>query len=55
MSRPFDVFNTFSNPDKIKTVHFTGTKKEGGDLVVKLPAKSIVVFYAEVGVFQQPH
>ena len=34
--------NSFENPDFVKPVIFNGAKKEAGDLVVNLPAKSIV-------------
>lgn len=34
--------NTFENPDKVKITSFNGAKKEGNDLVVTLPAKSVV-------------
>jgi alpha-L-arabinofuranosidase len=35
--------NTFSQPDKIKSAVFNGAKKQGGELVVILPPKSVVV------------
>ncbi|GAB2805624.1 alpha-N-arabinofuranosidase [Ferruginibacter profundus] len=35
--------NTFENPDKIKNVNFTGAKKSGDQLIVELPAQSIVM------------
>jgi len=35
--------NTFENPNAIKIVPFTGAKKSGDQLLVELPAKSIVV------------
>jgi len=35
--------NTFENPGKIKNAPFTGAQKEGNNVVVKLPAHSIVV------------
>lgn len=35
--------NTFENPNNIKIAPFTGAKKAGDQLVVELPAKSIVV------------
>jgi alpha-N-arabinofuranosidase len=35
--------NTFENPDNIKITSFAGAKKSGDQLVVELPAKSIVV------------
>jgi alpha-L-arabinofuranosidase len=34
--------NSFENPNKVKIQSFTGARKEGNDLVVALPAKSIV-------------
>jgi len=35
--------NTFENPDKVKNVNFTGAKKSGDQLIVELPAQSIVM------------
>jgi alpha-N-arabinofuranosidase len=35
--------NTFSQPDKVHLTAFSGAKKDGGDLVVEMPAESIVV------------
>ena len=35
--------NTFDNPDKVQVVKFSGMRKEGNDLAVDLPAKSIVM------------
>lgn len=35
--------NTFSNPDKIHNIAFSGAKKSGNQLKIKLPAQSIVV------------
>ena len=35
--------NTFENPDKIKNVPFNGAKKSGDQLIVELPAQSIVL------------
>lgn len=34
--------NTFENPNKVKIDKFNGAKKEGNDLVVTLPARSVV-------------
>lgn len=42
-SEKFTDHNTFEKPDKIKTAAFTGAKKSGNTLSVKLPAKSVVV------------
>jgi alpha-N-arabinofuranosidase len=42
-SSHFTDINTFSHPDKVKPVPFTGAKKQGGDLVITLPPKSVVV------------
>jgi alpha-N-arabinofuranosidase len=35
--------NSFDKPDAVKIQPFTGAKKDGNDLLVELPAKSIVV------------
>jgi len=35
--------NSFDKPEAVKIMPFTGAKKEGNDLVVELPAKSVVV------------
>lgn len=37
-----DAHNTFAAPDVVKTVAFTGFKREGDTLTVTLPAKSVV-------------
>ncbi|HEX7904116.1 MAG TPA: alpha-L-arabinofuranosidase C-terminal domain-containing protein [Chitinophagaceae bacterium] len=42
-SAKFNDINTFSRPDLVKPVKFSGAKKEGNDLIVELPAQSIVV------------
>jgi len=42
-SGKFTDINTFDQPDKVKPSVFTGAKKEGDELVVDLPAQSIVV------------
>jgi alpha-N-arabinofuranosidase len=42
-SGKFTDINTFDQPDKVKPVVFNGAKKEGDDLVVDLPAASVVV------------
>jgi alpha-N-arabinofuranosidase len=35
--------NSFDNPDFVKPVIFNGANKEAGDLVLNMPAKSIVM------------
>ncbi len=35
--------NTFENPGKLMPVEFKGIKKEGDNILIVLPAKSIVV------------
>jgi alpha-N-arabinofuranosidase len=35
--------NTFETPGKVQPAVFNGAKKEGGELVVELPARSVVV------------
>ena len=35
--------NTFENPNSIKVQPFSGARKQGADLVVDLPAKSVVM------------
>jgi len=35
--------NTFELPNKVRIIPFTNTRKEGNDLVITLPAKSVVV------------
>ncbi len=42
-SARFNDINTFEKPDNIKPMPFKGAKKEGNDLVVELPALSVVV------------
>jgi alpha-N-arabinofuranosidase len=42
-SKKLTDVNTFENPNTIKIAPFTGAKKEGNELVVELPAQSIVV------------
>lgn len=38
----FTDINTFSEPNKVHIINFNGAKKEGDELVVEMPAKSIV-------------
>jgi alpha-N-arabinofuranosidase len=42
-SGKYTDINTFSQPDKVHLTTFSGAKKDGSDLVVEMPAKSIVV------------
>jgi len=42
-SAKFTDINTFDQPSKVKPAVFSGAKKEGNDLVVELPAQSVVV------------
>lgn len=42
-SERFTDINTFSQPEKVRPVVFNGAKKQGGELVVALPPKSVVV------------
>jgi len=42
-SEKYNDVNTFEQPDKVHVVAFKDTKKEGGDLVVTLPARSVVM------------
>jgi alpha-N-arabinofuranosidase len=42
-SGKFTDINTFEQPEKVKLASFTGAKKEGEEVVVSLPAKSVVV------------
>jgi len=42
-SASFTDINTFDQPAKVKPASFSGAKKEGNDLVVELPARSVVV------------
>ncbi len=39
----FNDYNSFDNPDKVVTKSFSGAKKEGAQLQVKLPPMSVVV------------
>ena len=42
-SAKFTDVNSFDVPDRVKPVVFNGARKEGADLVVELPAMSVVV------------
>ena len=42
-SAQFTDINTFDQPNKVRTAVFSGAKKQGNDLVVEMPAKSVVV------------
>jgi alpha-L-arabinofuranosidase len=42
-SGKFNDINTFDQPDKVRSAAFSGAKKEGSELVVELPAKSVVM------------
>jgi len=42
-SERFTDINTFREPEKVKPAVFSGAKKQGGELVVTLPPKSVVV------------
>jgi alpha-N-arabinofuranosidase len=42
-SERFTDINTFRQPEKVKPAVFTGAKKQGGELLVTLPPKSVVV------------
>jgi alpha-L-arabinofuranosidase len=42
-SAKFTDVNTFEEPNKVKPAAFNGAKKDGADLVVELPAMSVVV------------
>ncbi len=42
-SAKFTDYNSFDQPDKIKTAAFTGAKKQGANLVAELPPLSVVV------------
>jgi alpha-N-arabinofuranosidase len=42
-SERFTDINTFSEPGKVKPAVFNGVKKQGGELVVTMPAMSVVV------------
>jgi len=39
----FTDINTFGQPEKVKPADFNGAKKQGGELVITLPPKSVVV------------
>jgi len=42
-SEKVNDINTFDLPEKVHVTSFTGTRKEGNDLLVSLPPKSVVV------------
>jgi len=42
-SKKLTDVNTFENPNNIKIVPFSGARKDGNDLLVELPAQSVVV------------
>jgi alpha-N-arabinofuranosidase len=42
-SSAFTDINTFDQPARVKPAVFTGAQKQGDDLVVEMPAQSIVV------------
>ena len=42
-SGKFTDVNSFDQPDKVKPASFSGAKKQGDELVVELPAQSVVV------------
>ena len=42
-SKKLTDINTFENPNNIKIATFSGAKKEGSELVLDLPAQSVVV------------
>jgi alpha-N-arabinofuranosidase len=42
-SERFTDINTFGQPERVRPVVFNGVKKEGGELVVTMPPKSVVV------------
>jgi alpha-L-arabinofuranosidase len=42
-SKKLTDINSFENPNNLKIVSFNGAKKEGNELVVDLPAQSVVV------------
>jgi alpha-N-arabinofuranosidase len=42
-SERYTDINTFGQPDKVRPVVFNGVKKQGGELVVAMPPKSVVV------------
>ena len=39
--------NTFAKTDTVKPVRFTGTRRKGNTLSVKMPSKSVVVLTVE--------
>jgi len=42
-SERFTDINTFGQPEKVKPAVFSGAKKQGGELVITLPPKSVVL------------
>lgn len=42
-SAHFNDYNSFEDPDKVKIASFSGARKEGDQLVVDMPSKSVVV------------
>ncbi|MBS1660654.1 MAG: alpha-N-arabinofuranosidase [Bacteroidetes bacterium] len=42
-SAKFNDYNSFDQPDRVKPAVFNGAKKDGNDLVVEMPAMSVVV------------
>ncbi len=42
-SAKFSDFNSFDEPNKVKPVAYSGAKKQGDELIVELPAQSVVV------------
>jgi alpha-N-arabinofuranosidase len=42
-SAKFTDVNSFDQPDKIRPMAFTGAKKQGDELMIELPAQSVVV------------
>jgi alpha-N-arabinofuranosidase len=42
-SAKFNDINTFDQPNKVRIADFNGARKDGNDLLVELPVKSIVV------------
>jgi alpha-L-arabinofuranosidase len=48
-SERFTDINTFREPGKVKMGVFDGVKKQGGELVVTLPPKSVVVVEVKWG------
>jgi alpha-L-arabinofuranosidase len=51
-SERFTDINTFGRPEKVKPAVFSGAKKQGGELVVTLPPKSVVVLELSRSSFQ---